>query len=167
MEYHRFILLADYCCQKNLFPVSAIQTWWSVAEYKKEMWDDPTTTHLTEDMYWYLLKNKMICFGYTSQCKGYFQKYIKNGQQGIDKFLRHRIETNKNIKIAEYIKSFCINNEISPTAVVNGYITSNQLNGVALIAPTRIEQLKENMKWSDYELDKAVIKEIDCLKQSN
>lgn len=164
--YSRFVQAVNYSRQNGLFPISTVQTWWSVAEYKKEMWNDPTTTYLTDDMYAYLLKNNMICFAYTSQCKGYFQKYIEGEKGAISEFLKYRIETQNNIKIAEYIKKICDRNKVRSTAVINGYVTSNRLKGVALVAPTTLSQLEENMIWSDYDVEQFVMDEIDQLKKS-
>lgn len=75
--------------------------------------------------------------------------------------LKTRIETKRNIKKAEYIKQYCCANDIHPTAFVNGYITSNQLEGVALVSCSTEKQLLNVMENSNYILPQKVIEEID------
>ena len=48
-------------------------------------------------------------------------------------------------------------------AVVSGYITSNALEGTALVSCSNIEQLIDILDNCDYELEKDVISYIDSL----
>ena len=163
MEYNRFRKAVLYAKNNHLEVPSVLQTWWSLAEYKKEMWNDTTTTHMDSSMYHFLKENNMICMAYTSQCKGYFQKMVLKEEKAIDSFLKMRIETKRNIKKAEYIKQYCCANDIHPTAFVNGYITSNQLEGVALVSCSTEKQLLNVMENSNYILPQKLIEEIDCI----
>ncbi len=160
MNYKRFRQGVVYAKQNHMEPFSILQTWWSLAEYKKEMWDDEMTTHMESEMYEFLRKEKMICMAYTSQCKGYFQKMVLD-ESNITPFLKKRIETRRNIQKAEYIKKYCESHNIHPTAVVNGYITSNQLQGIALVSCSAISQLQNIMDYCDYTLPQTIIDEID------
>ncbi len=153
----------DYAIKNKLEPFKFVQTWWSLAEYKYEMWNDDNTTHMDDDMYSYMLQNNMIGMAYTSQCKGFFQKAIKDGLENVSEFLRHRIVTERNLKKLEYIKRHCILNNVSPTSFVNGYITSNPLNGIALVSSSNPEQLSDILRNCDYELDVNEIKKIDSI----
>lgn len=163
MEYDRFRRALSYAENNRLEVPSVLQTWWSLAEYKKEMWNDETTTHMDSDMYHILKEKNMICMAYTSQCKGYFQKMVLEGEKAIDSFLKTRIETKRNIKKAEYIKQYCHDKNIHPTAFVNGYITSNQVEGVALISCSSEDQIKNVMEYSNYVLPQKIIEEIDSI----
>lgn len=152
-----------YACSHGLEPFRVVQTWWSLAEYTQRMWDDPTTTHMDSETYAYMQENRMLGMAYTSQCKGFFQKACRHGLEAIDPFLMQRIATPTNIKKFEYIRDYCEKNHISPTAVVNGYITSNPLDGIALVSVSGMEQLRDIMSVSDYTLDARVIAEIDAI----
>ena len=61
-----------------------------------------------------------------------------------------RIETERNIKKAVYIKNYCVEKEIPPIAFVNGYITSNILLNIALISCFTIVQMHNIMEKCDY-----------------
>lgn len=161
MEYGRFHKSLTYAENNHMEPFSVLQTWWSLAEYKKEMWNDASTTHMDPDMYRILKEKNMICMAYTSQCKGYFQKMALEEEDKIDSFLKMRIETERNIQKAMYIKNYCKENNIHPTAFVNGYITSNQLAGVALVSCSTEEQIQNVMDNCNYVLPQKVIDDID------
>ena len=163
-KYERIHKANKYAQLHGMEPFKVIQTWWSLAEYKKEMWNDNTTTHMDSQTYDYLLENSYIGMAYTSQCKGYFQKAIQAGRDNLDSFLRERIETENNIKILNYIKKYCDRMKISPTAVVCGYITNNPVSGIALVSTSNMEQLADIMRWSNYELPREIINELDSLK---
>ncbi len=159
----RIIAANEYAAKHKMEPFRIIQTWWSLAEYTESMWDDPTTTHMNKETYEYMLHHQLLGMAYTSQCKGFFQKAFYQGIDHIDSFLRKRIATPVNIKKLEYIKNYCQKNKVSPTAVVNGYITSNPLDGIALISVSSMEQLKDIVSVSDYLLSEEVINEIDAI----
>ncbi len=161
--YARLKKYNEYAINNNLEKIVYIENCWSLAEYKFEMWNDKYCINLSRDLYQYLKNEKMICLAYSSQCKGYFQKYVTQGSESIGDFLRSRVETESNVKKANYIKEYCLNYKISPTAVVLGYITSNELCGAALISCSNIEQLNEILRNSDYELSQRTIEEIDKL----
>lgn len=163
MEYGRFCEAFSYAENNHMEPPTVLQTWWSLAEYKKEMWNDSTTTHMEPALYEFLKEKKMICMAYTSQCKGYFQKMALEEEDKIDPFLKERIETKRNICKAEYIKTYCQKNNIHPTAFVNGYITSNQLEGIALVSCSNLEQLQNVMDNCDYILPQTAIDDIDSI----
>lgn len=151
----------QYAERHGLIPFKVLQTWWSVAEYKKEMWDDETTTHMDRETHQYMLAHNLIGMAYTSQCKGYFQKMALGEADKIDPFLKMRIETERNIQKAAYIKNYCKRNSIHPTAFVNGYITSNELTGIALVSCSTEEQLQNVMDNCNYVLPENIIDDIN------
>lgn len=163
MSYNRFAEAVAYAKRTHMEPFSVLQTWWSFAEYKDEMWNDHTTTHMEKDMYDLLKEENIVCMSYTAQCKGYFQKMVLDGAESIPHTLKKRIETKRNIKKAEYIKQFCRTYGIHPTAFVNGYITSNSLKGIALVSCSNMEQLQNIMDNCDYTLPQWAIDEIDSI----
>lgn len=153
----------EYAVAHGMESFQVIQTWWSLAEYTETMWNDPTTTHMDKKTYEYMLQHQILGMAYTSQCKGFFQKAFYKGLNHIDPFLKQRIATPTNIKKFEYIKKYCEKNSISPTAIVNGYITSNPLKGIALVSVSNMQQLMDIMDVSDYFLEDKVILDIDAI----
>lgn len=159
--YDRFKAANDYADANGYQKFQVLQTWWSLAEYTKEMWNDENTTHMTAEMYNYMLENNILGMAYTAQCKGFFQKAAKYGLENIDDFLKSRIVTEKNIKKMEFIRDYCNDNNVNPTALVNSYITDNELDGISLVSCSDSEQLNEILDCSDYYLDKNIIKQLD------
>ncbi len=162
-NYNRVKAANDYAQKHGMIPFKTVQTWWSLAEYKYEMWADENTTHMDDQMYEYMRNSNMFGMAYTSQCKGFFQKAVKYGLENVDEFLKHRIVTERNLKKLDYIKSYCNEYNVSATAFVNSYITSNRLEGVALVSCTNIMQLKEILNECNFALDEKIISEIDAI----
>lgn len=158
----RIIEANKYADAHSLCPIQVIQTWWSLAEYTKEMWNDENTTHMDEQMYQYMLKKSILGMAYTSQCKGYFQKK-KLGDEYVSDLLRKRIETDTNKRKAQFISEYCDNNDITPTEMVLGYITSNPINGIALVSCSNEKQLYDVLEHCDYIMPQNVIDKIDSI----
>lgn len=159
----RVIAANEYAAQNSLRPLEIVQTWWSLAEYKYEMWDDENTTHMDYKLYEYMLENSMTGMAYTSMCKGFFQKACEVGLENVDEFLKYRIATERNLKKLDFIKRYCKENKVSPTAFVTGYITSNALSGIALVSTSQKNHLNDIIDSSDYELPTEIINKIDSI----
>ena len=154
----------EYALAHELKGIDIVQTWWSIGAYTSSMWNDPNTTNMDRDTYEYMLANDMVGMAYTSQCKGFFQKASTSGVDGIGDLLKERICTTKNKRILEYILKYSRENGVSVTDVVNSYITSNPLKGIALVSCSSIEQLKDIMTHCDHDLEQSFIDKIDRLK---
>ncbi|BEU88734.1 aldo/keto reductase [Selenomonas sp. TAMA-11512] len=160
----RIMAANRYAKERGLCTFSFIQTWWSLAEYTDAMWNDPTTTHMTEELYRYMQEHGLIGMAYTSQCKGYFKKAALYGLEAVDAGLKKRIETPTNRKKAEYIRAYAERMGLGPTAFVLGYITSNPLDGIALFSTMQEEHLKEILACGDVVLDEAAIEAVNRIK---
>lgn len=154
----------QYAERHSLKPFKILQTWWSVAEYKKEMWNDETTTHMDRETHQYMLEHNLIGMAYTSQCKGYFQKAAQIGSDGVDDFLKERIETKNNLQILDYLINYSLQSNVDMTSLVNAYITSNSVKGIALISCSILEQLLDIVKHCDYHMPDNVIDNIKNIK---
>lgn len=152
----------DYAFNNKLIPFTFFQNWWSIGDFKYEMWDDDNVTYMSNPLKDYIKENNFYSMAYSSQCKGYFQKYCKD-KDNIAPFLKQRIETKTNLKRAEFIKEYCQTNNVEPTAVVSSYITSQDINSIALVSCNTNEQLLDIMKNSDYELSLDIINKINLL----
>lgn len=159
-EAERVIKANQYAKMHNLIPIQIVQTWWSIAAYTPDMWNDPTTTHMDKTMYEYMKKQNMLGMAYTSQARGFFQKAISEGLNNLDPFLLKRIATPENIERVSLIREYCNRNGVLPTAVVNGYITDNELDGIALISCSKREQLNDILENCDVMIDKDWLKEM-------
>lgn len=163
-HYDRIIEANKYASQHGLKKLEIVQTWWAAAEYTSKMWNDPNTTNMDSNTYKYMVAEDMIGMAYTSQCKGFFQKAASLGVNKLDKSLLDRISTPANIEILSFMKEYAKDRNITVTDVVNSYITSNKLKGIALVSCSKSEQLDDILEHCDYDLDQDAIAHIDRLK---
>ena len=150
-----------YALEHGLAPFKIVQTWWSIAAYTPNMWNDPTTTWMDMEMYNYLKENNLLGMAYTSQAKGFFQKAIRDGYENVDDFLKHRVATEENLQRLERIREYCEQKKVSPTAVVNGYITDNDVEGLALVSCSKLEQLRDILEHGDVSVDREWIRQFE------
>lgn len=150
-----------YADRHHLRPIQAVQTWWSMAAYTRQMWNDPTTTHMDPETYAYCRERGCVVMGYTSQAKGFFQKACAVGVEGLDPALKRRILTEENLEKLAELRRYCTETGASPTDVVLGYLTSNRLPGTALVSCSRLEQLEDVLRSADYVLPEDEIQRLD------
>ena len=153
----------DYAGKNGLTPISIVQTWWSIAAYTPNMWNDPTTTWMDGEMYGYLKKNKLLGMAYTSQAKGFFQKAIRDGYENVNDFLKHRIVTDENLRRLALIQDYCNQKSVSPTAVVNGYITDNDVDGIALVSCSKLEQMEDILEHCDVSVEAEWLRQFTVM----
>lgn len=163
-EAERVIRANQYAESHHLIPIQIVQTWWSIAAYTPDMWNDPTTTHMDRAMYEYIKERNMLGMAYTSQAKGFFQKAVREGLDRLDPFLLKRIATPENRERLGRIREYCDQNGVMPTAVVNGYITDNEADGIALVSCSKLEQLEDILENSDVVIDGNWLKEMAAEK---
>lgn len=150
------------CAQSRGLPIiDTIQTWWSIADYTYAMWNDPTTTWMDRETYEYSLEKNMFILASTSQAKGFFQKAILGGYDTLKPSLKKRIVSDENLRRLDLISSYCKKHNVSPTSIVNSYITSNDLCGVALVSCSSLEQLKDILNHIDDDVDKTWLKQFN------
>ena len=153
----------EYAIKHNLTPFSVVETWWSLAEYTDEMWNDPSTNNMTEETMNYIHEKDAIVVGVTSQCKGFFQKAALEGIEMVDPLLLRRIGTPRNIRKMEFIREFCKEHDVSVTAFVNSYIYSSKCRGIGLVSCSSVDQMRDVMSNADYCLPDEVRRKVDSI----
>lgn len=152
-----------FALKNKIMPITVAQLWWCLAEYTDNMWNDPTTTHMDDSFYKYFLENNIPVMAYTSQAKGFFSKAMKVGIENLDDFLKLRILTDTNRLKFEAVKAICEDEKCDPVAIVLGYITSNPLQGMAIIGCSTMDQLLTAMNNADFELEQSLIDVLDSI----
>jgi aryl-alcohol dehydrogenase-like predicted oxidoreductase len=153
----------NYAQKHGLTTFSANEFFWSIAEYNNKVWNSSISATMNSDLYNYIVDNDMLGIAYTFQAKGYFQKAFAVGIKNLEPNLRSRIETPRNLKIFAYLKKYCQENNVSPTAVVTGYITSGRAKGIALAGCSTVEQMDDILNNCDYDLPQNIIDELDSI----
>lgn len=150
----------EYARAHQLEPIRIVQTWWSIAAYTPNMWGDSTTTYMDSEMYDYLKEYDMFGMAYTSQAKGFFQKVDALGYDNVPDFLKYRIATEENLRRLNLIQEYSRVKGVSVTSVVNGYIMQNDVDGLALVSCSKLEQLKDILENCDSEIDAEWIRQF-------
>jgi aryl-alcohol dehydrogenase-like predicted oxidoreductase len=135
---------------KTPFTVSQIQ--WNMAYCRQEDMLDNTCLCMTDEEYKGYLNSNIPVMAYSPQAIGFFSKYIENG--GINLSNRAKVFLNDiNIKRVKKVKTLCEEFGCTPAALAISYITSNPLEGFAIIGNVRMEHLMDSLNSIDLELD--------------
>lgn len=159
----RLIDANKYAEKHGYTPFTVIESWWSLAEYTNEFWNNPDTYYLDKNILSYIKNKEYYAISASPQCKGFFQKFIEDGEEKVDKLLLSRIGTERNKNKALYIKKYCDEHRVKPTAFILGYITSQKTKSIAIVGCSNVEQLDEIINFSDYQLTEGTITEIDSI----
>lgn len=156
----------EYAEMNGLTPLDIVQTYWSIAAYTKAMWNDPTTTGMDEGMYTYLLERNMTAMAFTSQAKGFFQKAVCDGVERVPPKLLERVGSSENMSRLRAIQHYCEQRNVSPTAVVNAYITQNPLPSVALVSCSSLDQLRDILQSCEIQVDDDWLRRFDPISSN-
>ena len=143
---------------KTPFTVSQIQ--WNLAHFNREDLLDETLTYLDREEYSGYLEAEIPVMAYSTQAVGFFSKYLKTGERDLS--ARARMFLNEqNIRKAKKVETLCNQRGCTPAALAISYITSNKLDGYALIGNVKMEHMLDSLSSIDLELDQATIDWLD------
>ena len=145
----------EYAEGNGVPKLDIVQTYWSIAAFTEAMWNDPTTGHMDCALYEYLLSHNMLAMAFTSQAKGFFQKAFYEGKDNLPAKLLERVACAENEQRLADISAYCHSHNISPTAVVNAYITQNALPAIALVSCSSEEQLQDILDHCDETIEQS------------
>lgn len=134
---------------KTPFSVSQIQ--WSLADVKPDAGLDDTLVQMNKNEYDAYLKNPLPVMAFSSQARGFFQKFLMEGEQIAD-HLRQAYYCEKNIMRCRRAEELAASKQVPVSAVVLAAITCNPLEGAAIIGASRREQLADTLSGCDLEL---------------
>jgi aryl-alcohol dehydrogenase-like predicted oxidoreductase len=149
----------EYARKNGRTPFTVIQTQWNMAQNKKENMLDQLLNCMTDEEYVKYLEIGLPVMAYSSQAVGFFAKYI-NGQEDTMAPRAKAYYTEENIRRAERAKIVCERIGCSPSALCIAYITCNPLDGYALIASSKMEQMEDSMTACDLAVDWETLKWI-------
>lgn len=142
---------------KTPFSVSQIQ--WSLATTKPEFWGDPTLMAMNDQEYAGYLENRVPVMGFAPQGGGYFSKKL-TGAPLREKVIK-RYDNPKNAARIPRVKALAEEIGCSPAAVCIAYLTSNPLQGAAILGCSTVSQLEDSMSACDLTLTAAQIKALE------
>ena len=134
---------------KTPFSVSQIQ--WSLADVKPDAGLDDTLVQMDKSEYDAYLKNPIPVMAFSSQARGFFQKFLKEGEHIAD-HLRQAYYCEKNVIRCQRAAELAANKQVPVSAVVLAAITCNSLEGAAIIGASQREQLADTLRCCNLEL---------------
>ncbi len=139
----------------DLKQISVSQIQWSLAKTTPEIVGDPTLICMDDYEYNGYLESKIPVMAFSSQAKGLFSKYLSGAP--LNPKIKERFLNSDNIERARRTDVLAKKYGVTPSAVVLSYITSNRVEGVAIVGCSNVAQLEDSMKYSDLKLTKEDI----------
>ncbi len=139
-----------YAARAGKTPIAMSQIQWSLASTTKEQYGDPTMETMTKEEYHWYRESGMPVMAYCPQAKGFFSKYLTLGEEGLNEKARKRFLSPENVARAQRVKAFGEKNGLSPAAVALSFITSNPVEGFAIVGCSSLDQLKDSMSGGDF-----------------
>lgn len=135
--------------QKTPIVISQIQ--WGLAATTPERWGDPTLLCMNQEEYAGYLQNGIPVMGFSSQGGGYYSKLISG--EPLKEKIAHRYDHALNRKRLEAVRVLANETGCSPAAIALAYITSNPVQGLAVVGCSNVQQLEDCMSASDLTID--------------
>lgn len=140
----------EYARKNGKTPFSISQIHWCAAEVPGNLWDDKTIQVMDDEQYAGYQKNGIPVMAFSSQARGYFSKMLAG--EPLPQKRMNRYDTPENRRRLESIRALCEKTGKPASALMLSYITSNPVQGAAIIGCSRLEQLEETMSDADLTL---------------
>lgn len=149
---NRIVQANEYANQNGKISISISQIQWSYAYCTPSMFGDDTLVCMDSCEYESYRKMNMPVMGYSSQSRGILLSYIKNGEEHIPISLE-RFKCIENRNKGEHLKELIAETGYTAEELSLAYITNNELEGIAIIGMSKLEQLQRNLKCVDVEVE--------------
>ena len=134
-----------YANKHNLPEFIASEIQWSLAVSTPASFNDETLFCMNDRSQAWYLKKKLPVFAYSPQAKGLFSKAIANGMENLNTKIRDRFLNATNLKRIEKVRLLSQERDISPAAIVMGYLASHEHPTIAIAGCSNIEQLQDSL----------------------
>ncbi len=134
-----------YATKHNLPEFVASEIQWSLAVSTPASFNDNTLVCMEDrSLSWYL-KKRLPVFAYSPQAKGLFSKAIVNGMENLNFKIRDRFINETNLKRIEQVRRLSKERDLSPAAIVMGYLASHEHPTIAIAGCSNSEQLQDSL----------------------
>lgn len=138
----RIIMANKYASENGLKGFLASQILYNPAK-ANESWDDTLVAMHDEGEREFYETSKMPVFAFSSQAKGFFEKYAAGT---LSQKSKDRYYNNENIQTYSQIKKYADENNITVSnAVIKTLINKSNFDVFPIIGPSNINQLKETL----------------------
>ena len=137
------------------------QLMWSLAIPNPEAFSDPTMVWMDGEMKAYHLQSGLAALAYTSQARGFFALLAQSPIDELPETLKKQYGSQENLKRMARLKKLA--EEVSlPLSVLSlAYIVSQPFPAYAISGCSNMEQLRENLRAGDVQLEPALLDYLD------
>ena len=137
------------------------QLMWSLAIPNPEAFSDPTMVWMDGEMKAYHLQSGLAALAYTSQARGFFARLAQSPIDELPETLKKQYGSQENLKRMARLKKLA--EEVSlPLSVLSlAYIVSQPFPAYAISGCSNMEQLRENLRAGDVQLEPALLDYLD------
>lgn len=137
--------------ENGLTPFSASQIQYSLAEATPEMLHDDTLQTMNSKAYQWYLREQMPVFSFSSQCSGFFPRYLAHGDREINPKLHKwaKYLTSQNRQRAARLAQLSRETGYSVSALALAFLTSNQVPVLPIIGCGTLETLQDSLSAPD------------------
>ncbi len=135
----------EYARSHNLPCFMASELQWSLAVSTPASWNDLSLVCMDDDSLAWYQQQSLPVLAYSAQAKGLFSKAISQGMDHLNAKIRNRFINETNIRRIEKVALLAEQRNLSPAAIVMGYLTSHSHPTVAIVGCSTVEQLEDSM----------------------
>lgn len=147
-----------YANKHGLNPITFSQIKYSMVKTSTLYNEDRTIVEMDNTEFETYKKMNVKIAAFASQGKGFFPKYMKNGEEGLDEKTRVRYFCKENIKSFEKAKYIAEKYDTSLASVCLLYLMcQNDIDVMPIIGCKNIEQLKDSLAGVDIKLSEKDI----------
>ena len=135
-----------YAEKHGLRGFAASQIKWSYGTVSDGFCEDPTLVPMDKEEYGRYLKNGITVFAYASQCKGFFSKYDKGGEEALSPKAKERYLCGENLERYAVAKEIAEANGCGIGAVILQYILNQPFTAFPIVGCKNIAQLRDSFE---------------------
>ena len=151
----------EYSALHGMQGFAGNQLMWSLAIPNPEAFSDPTMVWMDGEMKAYHLQSGLAALAYTSQARGFFARLAQSPIDELPETLNKHYGNQENLKRMARLKKLA--EEVSlPLSVLSlAYIVSQPFPAYAISGCSNMEQLRENLRAGDVQLEPALLDYLD------
>jgi len=150
-----------YAAAHDLYGFAANQMWWSLATPDLGAYGDPTTVGMDAEGIRFHRETGMTAVPYSSQAKGFFNKFEQRGLDGMDEFCRKIYGSRENIARFARIKEVAAQVTASIAQVALAWLLAQPFPTIPIIGCRTAEQLFDTAKAAQVELTEAMVRHLE------
>jgi len=137
----------------------ANQPMWSLAQWNPGTIGDATLVPMSPELYELHKSSGLAVMAYSSQAKGFFSKYARDGEN-IEQAMKRRFWNDKNLARAKKVIELSNELKVPVAAIPLAWLACQPFPAIPIIGPRNAAQLEESLTAADLTLPPDVVEEL-------